>query len=122
MASKPSWRTEWRSQRAANAARRVWVALSKNTFNYDAITDGHLLTILIRLRKSAQKEAQELADMDGVLLGPTGWLACKPPEWNALMQEASTRGRRFFGLASLLNDKDIDPVEILMEFRRFRGV
>jgi hypothetical protein len=116
----PKRRPTWESRRNENAAARVWIALSGGRYPYEGITDRHLIHVLLWLRKRAQKDAQRLATKDNVLLGPSGWLVCKPPEWDGLMQEAFTRDRDTFALAQMINAEEFDLVAITAKLKHGR--
>jgi hypothetical protein len=85
------------------AQNRVWRTKEGGDIPYDSLDNGHLVNVLLLLRRKAQETAQCAASRQSLLLGPGGWRLRKHPQWDGLVEEARRRGPRMLAIADLLD-------------------
>ena len=75
------------------AELKVWQAQDGRRIPYPDLEDGHLLNLLLFLRRTALQRAAEETKKAGVLVTETeAWKACKPEAWDGLVAEGVSRG------------------------------
>lgn len=78
------------ARRHSGKKNQVWRSKDGSVKKFSDLDGAHLVNILMMLRRAAWQKAQEAAPR-GILLGPDAWILRKPPEWEALYQEALGR-------------------------------
>lgn len=74
------------------AEMKVWTAQDGRRIPYAELEDGHLLNLLLFLRRTSLQRAAEETKQAGVSVSETeAWKACKPPSWEGLVAEGMSR-------------------------------
>jgi hypothetical protein len=101
---------------------RVWRTKEGRDIPYSQLDSGHLLNILMWLRRRSLEKAQDVAHRDGVRLGPDGWRARKAPDFDGLLEEARRRRGRVMEVAELIaSGKEIDEAAVKVVARKLRS-
>jgi len=103
------------------AEDRIWMTKEGDEIPFAKLDPGHLLHILLWLRRRSQEKAQDAAQKDGVRLGPGGWRARKAPEFDGLMEEARRRRGKLLEWAERIDTSDeVDEAAVKRAARRLR--
>ena len=87
------------------ALERVWRTKEGQDIPYPKLDPGHLLHILMWMRRLSQERAQEAADKEGAQLGHGGWKARQHPAWSGLLEEARRRSPAVATVANLIDSQ-----------------
>ena len=98
------WHRQVKEDRARAAKKGAWITKGGDFVPYPNLKADHIVNILLQLRRKAKENAEEEASTLGLELGPDGWKACKPDEWEGLLQELKSRGGILELTAELLED------------------
>lgn len=88
--------------RERRAVQRKWKDKNGDDIPYPNLGNGHLVNILLRLRRFSQDLAEKEAARHGFVLFSDGWEACKAPAWDGLIEELRSRGNLFETAADLI--------------------
>lgn len=88
------------------ARRRVWRPKEGPEVPYEALGDGHLVNILLMMRRRSQVKAQDAAQEVHLTLGPGGWRLRKHPQWDGLVEEGRRRGGPVARAVDLIDSDD----------------
>jgi len=89
------------------AENKMWTAQDGRRIPYSELEDGHLLNLLLFLRRTSLQRAAEETKQAGVSVSETeAWKACKPPAWEGLVAEGMSRNG-MTGLAAERIDEGI---------------
>jgi hypothetical protein len=109
------------TKRLPHRQERIWVTKEGDEIPYAELDPGHLINILMWLRRRSMQKAQDVAGKDGVALGPDGWLVRKSPQFDDLLEEARRRRGRVLQVAELIaSRKEVDEEAIKRVARRLR--
>jgi hypothetical protein len=108
-------------KRRRHRAERIWVTKEGDEIPYSELDPGHLINILMWMRRHSMKKAQEVAHRDGVVLGPDGWLVRKHKIFDDLLEEARRRRGRVLEVAELIaSRKAVDEEAVKAAARQLR--
>lgn len=116
-----SWSFWSGTRRRRLPEERIWRTKEGDEIPYAQLDPGHLINILLWLRRRSLEKAQEVARRDGVVLGPDGWLARKAPDFDGLLEEARRRRGRVLEVAELIaSRKPVDEEAVKAAARQLR--
>ena len=85
------------------ALERKWRTSKGQDIPYSGLDPGHLLNILMWMRRVSQERAQEAASKEGAQLGYGGWKARQHPAWSGLLEEAKRRAPMVANAANVID-------------------